>query len=253
MDERWAGLPRPHAAPTPRWVRVRAGDTWVADSRRALLLAWYGPGMLPTYCFPADDVRTDLLSPASREPRGIILDHDLRIGDHLIEGAGHLFVDPPPELAAVDGHWSFTWDHGVSWFEEALEVHVHARDPSKRVDVVPSERHVKVEIAGQLVAESRRPHALFETTLPTRWYLPVDDVEWEHLEPSDTVSRCPYKGTARYWSVRTGDDLHRDVLWSYPDPVVECPRIAGLVSFFNEKVDLTIDGVAQPRPVTPGS
>jgi uncharacterized protein (DUF427 family) len=226
----------------------------VADSRRALLLAWYGPDMLPTYCFPADDVRTDLVAPSTREVRGMALDHDLRIGDQVIERAAQLFVDPPPELSAVDGHWSFTWDEDrVAWFEEALQVHVHARDPSKRVDVVPSERHVKAEIAGQLVAESRRPHALFETTLPTRWYLPVDDVEWEHVEPSDTVSRCPYKGTARYWSVRAGGELHRDVLWSYPEPVVECPRIAGLVSFFNEKVDLTIDGVPEPRPVTPWS
>jgi len=67
------------------------------------------------------------------------------------------------------------------------------------------------------------------------------------------VTRCPYKGTARYWSVRAAGELHRDVVWSYPEPVVECPRIAGLASFFNEKVDLVIDGVAQPRPVTPWS
>jgi uncharacterized protein (DUF427 family) len=230
------------------------GDEWVADSRRAMLLARYGPGMLPTYCFPSDDVRTDLLAPSTREVHGMALDHDLRVGDQVLERAAQLFVDPPPELAAIDGHWSFTWDDDrISWFEEALEVHVHARDPSTRVDVVPSERHVRVEVAGQLLAESRRPHALFETTLPTRWYLPVDDVEWQHVEPSDTVSRCPYKGTARYWSVRVGDELHRDLLWSYPDPVVECPRIAGLVSFFNEKVDLTIDGVLEPRSVTPWS
>ena len=243
-------LPKPRVEPSPRWVRVKAGDEWVADSRRALLLAWYGRDMLPTYCFPAEDVRTDLLTPASREVRNMALAHDLRVGDKVLEGAAQLFVDPPAPLEAVEGHWSFTWDGRVSWFEEALEIHVHARDTTKRVDVVPSERHLRVEVAGQLVAESRRPHALFETTLPTRWYLPVDDVEWEHVEPSDSVSRCPYKGTARYWSVRAGGELHRDILWSYPDPVVECPRIAGLVAFFNEKVDLTIDGVPEPRPVT---
>ncbi len=245
--------PAPRVEPSPRWVRVRAGDVWVADSRRAQLLAWYGPGMLPTYCFPADDVRTDLLSPASRDVENMAIAHDLAVGDQMLAEAAQLFVEPPPPLSAVDGHWSFTWDGRVSWFEEALQIYVHARDTSKRVDVVPSERHVRVELAGELIAESRRPHALFETTLPTRWYLPVDDVQWDLLEPSDTVTMCPYKGTARYWSVRAGGRLHPDLVWSYPDPVVECPRIAGLVSFFNEKVDLVIDGVLEPRPSTPWS
>ncbi len=247
-------LPSPRVEPTPRWVRVRAGDVWVADSRRALLLAWYGPGMLPTYCFPDDDVRTDLIRPSS--PPGtaaMMAPHDLVIGDQVLERAATLFHDPPAPLRDLAGHWTFTWDGRVQWFEEAMEVFVHAKDPSKRVDVLPSERHVRVEIAGELIAESRRPHALFETTLPTRWYLPVDDVRWELLEPSDTVSACPYKGTARYWSVRAGGELHRDVVWSYPDPVVECPRIAGLACFFNEKVDLVIDGEPQPRPLTPWS
>jgi len=256
VDERWVdmGLPKPRVEPTPRWVRVRAGDVWVADSRRALLLAWYGPGMLPTYFFPDEDVRTDLIQPSSSPcPPPMMVHHDLVIGDQVLERAATLFRDPPAPLAAVAGHWTFTWDGRVSWFEEALEVHVHARDPSKRVDVLPSERRILVEIAGQRIAESTRPHALFETTLPTRWYLPADDIDWELLEPSDTVTRCPYKGTARYWSVRAGGELHRDVVWSYPEPVVECPRIAGLVCFFNEKVDLVVDGVPQSRPRTPWS
>ena len=245
--------PEPRVEPTPRWVRVRAGGMWVADSKRALLLSWYGPGMLPTYCFAPDDVRTDLFEPSESDPRGLVVEHDVRVGSAVFPRAAHLFRDPPQPLAGLDGHWSFAWDGQVSWFEEALEVHVHARDPSKRVDVLPSERHVRVEVGGEVLAESRRPHALFETSLPTRWYLPVEDVEWEKLEPSGTVTQCPYKGTARYWSARTGGELHADIAWSYPDPVVECPRIKGLVAFFNEKVDLTIDGVPEARPVTPWS
>ncbi len=153
----------------------------------------------------------------------------------------------------LDGYWTFTWDAGLSWFEEALEIHVHARDPLKRVDAMPSERHVRVELDGQVVAESRRPHALFETHLPVRWYLPSEDVDEGHLEPSDTVTRCPYKGTANYFSVRVGDRVHDDIAWTYPDPVVECPRIEGLVAFFNERVDLVVDGVRQPRPRSPWS
>ena len=246
-------MPEPRVEPTPRWVRVRAGDTLIADSRRALLLAWYGPAMLPTYCFPTDDVRHDLLAPSAVGSGGFTVDHDVRIGDQVLERAAQRFVSPPPRLSALEGHWSFTWDGRLRWFEEALEVHVHARDPWKRVDAVPSDRHVRVEIGGELVAESRRPHALFETFLPTRWYLPADDVAWDKLEPSGTVTLCPYKGTARYWSVRAGGELRRDVAWSYAEPVIECPRIAGLVAFLNEKVDLTIDGVLQARPQTPWS
>jgi uncharacterized protein (DUF427 family) len=73
------------------------------------------------------------------------------------------------------------------------------------------------------------------------------------LVASDTTSDCPYKGHATYWSVRTATGLHPDVLWTYREPIVECPRIAGLISFFNERVDLVVDGVLQERPLTPWS
>jgi uncharacterized protein (DUF427 family) len=248
----FAGLPM-HVAPTPRWVRVRAGDEWVADSRRAMLLAWYGPGMLPTYFFPPEDVRADLISPSADGGEGPFVGHDVQAGGATLAGAALQLRDPSGPLAPLAGHWTFTWDGSVAWFEEAAEVYVHARDPSKRVDVVPSERHVRVELGGELVAESRRPHALFETWLPTRWYLPREDVNDKLLEPSEHVTRCPYKGTARYFSVRAGGELHPDLFWTYPEPIPECPRIAGLVSFFNEKVELTIDGERQERPVTPWS
>lgn len=226
-------LPAPRLEPSPRWVRVRAGGEWVADSRRAVLLARYGRDMLPTYCFPPEDVRADLLA---------------GLGDAAIQ-----LRDLPAPVAGANGMWTFTWDGRVQWFEEAMEVFVHAKDPLSRVDAVPSERHIRVEVAGERVAESRRPHALFETTLPTRWYLPPEDVRRELLEPSDLVTQCPYKGTARYWSVRASGRLHADVAWSYPDPIPENPRIAGLIAFFNEKVDITVDGVLEARPDTPWS
>jgi uncharacterized protein (DUF427 family) len=220
--------------PTQRWIRVRAGDTWVADSRRAQLLIEYGPGRLPTYLLPAEDVRTDLLSD----------DGDLRVDGQVLEGVAR---------RTEDGMWTFAWDGRVAWFEEAAEVFVHPRDPRHRVDALPSERHVEIRVGGELVADSHAPHALFETNLPTRWYLPAQDVRDGLLEPSDTVTSCPYKGTARYWHVRAGGELHRDIAWSYPEPIAECGRVAGLVAFFDERVDLTIDGVPQERPVTPWS
>lgn len=247
-------IPAPRVEPTPRWVRVRAGGEWIADSRDARLAVWYGPGRLPTYLLPPSDVRLDLLRPSHAvAPSALTVPHDVVVGDRALEGAAHLLVDPDPRLSDGLGLWTFTWDGRVSWYEEALEVHVHARDPSKRVDVVPSERHVRVELDGALLAESRRPHALFETTLPTRWYLPADDVVPGALEATATESRCPYKGTASYFSARVGGRVHPDIAWTYRDPVVECPRIAGLVAFFNERVDLTIDGAAQARPRTPWS
>ena len=101
------------------------------------------------------------------------------------------------------------------------------------------------------MADTRRPVALFETGLPPRWYLPADDVRGDVLEPSDTVTSCPYKGTARYWHVRAGDGLLRDLAWSYPEPIPEQPRIAGLVAFFDERVEVTLDGEVQTPPVTP--
>lgn len=232
---------------------MRAGDTLVADSRRALLLVWYGPGKLPTYCLPAEDVRTDLLRPSFPTGDGFLVDHDLHIDGFSVERGAQLFRNPPAPFEALDGHWTFPWDGPLSWYEEALQVHVHARDPAHRVDVLPSERQVRVEIDGELVAESRRPHALFETTLPTRWYLPLADVRQDLLVPSDTVTSCPFKGTAAYWSVRIGEVVHPDVAWTYREPIVECPRIAGLVAFMNEWVDLTVDGVPQERPRTPWS
>lgn len=231
---------------------MRAGEAEIANSRRALLLVRYGPGGLPTYCLPADDVRTELLR-QSGPPDGFVTDHDVLAGDLTVERGAQLFRKPPSPFEALDGYWTFAWDAGLSWFEEALEVHVHAKDPNKRVDAIPSERHVVVEVDGEIVADSRRPLALFETSLPTRWYLPLEDVREEFLVTSDTTSICPYKGTASYWSVRVGDNVHPDIAWFYPDPIPENPRIAGLVAFFNERVNLVIDGVRQERPRSPWS
>lgn len=250
-------IPAFRLEPTPRWIRVRAGSQWVADSRKALLLSWVGPGTMPTYCLPADAVRADLLTPSEpgcAAPVAFMAPYDLRAGGQSIEGAAFLLRDPPAPFEAAHGHWTFTWSEPrVEWYEEATRVHVHARDPRHRVDAIPSERHVRVELDGVLLAESRRPVALFETGLPTRWYLPAEDVRRAFVESSDTVTRCPFKGTARFFSLRLGEELHRDLAWSYPDPIPENPRIAGLIAFFNERVDLVVDGERLSRPFTPWS
>src|SRR5215475_11940298 len=155
-------------------------------------------------------------------------------------------------VEALAGMVTFSWRDPLTWFEEEEPLLAHARDPHKRVDVVASSRAVRVEIGGVLLAESHRPLLLFETTLPVRYYLPPDDVRIE-LMPSQTRSVCPYKGVAAWWSARIGDTVAEDIAWSYPSPVPENPRIAGLICFRNERVDLTIDGQRMERPVTPWS
>ncbi len=143
---------------------------------------------------------------------------------------------------------AFYFDRMDHWYEEDEEIYVHPRDPYHRVDVVASGRRVRVSLDGSVLAESARALALFETGLPARWYIPREDVV-AVLEPSDTITHCPYKGAAGYYSVAGVKDL----VWYYEQPIAEVGRIAGLVCFFNEKVDLELDGELDERPETPWS
>jgi uncharacterized protein (DUF427 family) len=216
-------FPPPSVEPSPRRVRVRLGGTVVADSSRTLLLRQYGPEGFPTYYFPVEDVRPGALA---RIPGGA------RTNDAFGE---------------LEGRVTFSWDPPLEWYEEDERVFAHARDPQHRVDTVRASRRVEVFVGGERVAHSVRPLALYETLLPVRWYLPFADVRTDLLTASETVSYCPYKGQARYWS----HPAVPDVAWSYPDPVPENPKIAGLLCFYNERVDLVVDGEPQERPDSP--
>lgn len=249
--------PAPIVEPTARWVRVRFGGKIIADSKRALLLIQYGPRRLPTYYFAQADVDMDGLEPMEPETPGPqtegLMYYRVLVGDQVANRAAWIYQDPPAGLAALQGCVSFDWDAMEAWYEEEEEIFVHARDPHKRVDVLASSRHVRVDIAGETVAESRRPFLLFETNLPTRYYIPAEDVRLDLLEPTSLATRCPYKGVAKYWSATVGDKTAKNVVWSYPDPIPENPRIKGLLCFFNERVDLYVDGDLQARPRTPWS
>jgi uncharacterized protein (DUF427 family) len=244
-------LPEPFVEPTPRRVRVRLGNQLVADSTSAQLLVRYSSEGLPTYYLPLDDVCP-----------GVLVDEEVggsgqrtwavSAGGERVEAAAWTYDDPTGAMSALDAHVTFSWRR-LEWYEEDEQVFEHARDPYKRVDTLRSSRRVQVLVAGREVADSVRPLLLFETSLPTRYYLPFDDVRTDLLEASDTVSVCPYKGRARYWSVRVGDTFVPDAVWSYPDPIAENPRIRDLVCFFNERVDLVVDGERLERPVSPWS
>ncbi|KAI4944985.1 hypothetical protein J4E91_008330 [Alternaria rosae] len=131
------------------------------------------------------------------------------------------------------------------WFEEDMEIYGHPKDPYKRIDILPSSRNVRVAIDGVTLAESSNALFLLETTLRTRHYLPPTSVNWEYLTPSDTLTLCPYKGRAEYYNVSVGGKLHRDLVWYYRYPTAESAPIAGHMCFYNERVEVYVDGVKE--------
>jgi uncharacterized protein (DUF427 family) len=239
--------------PSPRWVRARFGGETVADSKRVLMLR--EPGRVPVYYFPRADVRMELLVPVERghgcADRDAAACWTVRVGDRTAEHAAWEAVSARPERLALRDHVTFEWGKMDAWFEEDDEVYVHARDPYKRVDVLHSSRHVRVVVAGEVVAETRRPALLFETGLPTRYYLPKADVRMDRLVPTETETRCPYKGVASYYAARVGATEVADIAWCYRHPIPECSKIENLVAFYNERVDaIYVDGELQPKPRT---
>ncbi len=236
--------------PTPKRIRVELGGQTIADSRRAMLL--HESGLQPIYYFPPGDVRADVLEPSDRHShcpkKGQASYFTLRVGERVVKDGAWYYPAPLDGAPPIKDLVAFYWDRVDRWLEEAEEVVVHPRDPYHRIDVIRSERHVRVSLDGRLLAESRRPVALFESNLPPRWYLPREDVIAE-LDPSDTVTRCPYKGTAGYYSVAGVKDL----VWHYEEPRPEVAGIKGLLCFFNERVDIELDGELQERPETPFS
>jgi uncharacterized protein (DUF427 family) len=226
-------------------VRAYLAGEIVADTTRPLLV-WENP-YYPQYYIPAGDVQAALVATGTTEHapgRG-----DGEILDVVVErakaaGAARRYPgSPDPDLqdavrldfAAMD-----------EWLEEDEPIYVHPRDPYSRVDILGSSRHVRVEIDGVTVAESRAPRILFETGLPPRYYLPLSDLRLDLLRPSDTQTQCPYKGTAAYWSIEVNGRVHDDLVWIYRTPLPESQKIAGLACFYNEKVDLFVDGAREP-------
>jgi uncharacterized protein (DUF427 family) len=221
-------------------VRAYLGGELVADTIRPLLV-WEKP-YYPAYYLPEDDVTPGVLKPADkigRSPsRGDAHYFDLLAGGQAVPEAAWHHPDSPIE--ELRGHIRFEWDAVDAWFEEDEEVYVHPRDPHKRVDVLRSSRRVRVVIDDVTVADSVRPTLLFETSLPVRYYLPKTDLRLELFTPTASTSQCPYKGTAEYYSVTVDDHEHTDVAWWYRHPVPEVAKIAGLVAFYDERVEVQV-------------
>lgn len=229
-------------------VRVMLGGEIVADSSHPLLV-WEVP-YYPTYYFPPQDVRTDLMVDTGerrRSPsRGEATQYVVKAGN--AEGSAYSYHQP--EVDRIADHYAFVWKTMDHWFEEDTEVWVHARDPYTRIDIVDSGRRVRIEVDGVTVADTDNASFLFETGLPTRYYFPKTDVRFDLLTPTEKVTACPYKGTARYWSVTVNGETHDDLVWGYDTPLAESQKIGGMVSFYNEKVDIYLDEILQERPKT---
>ena len=235
--------------PGAKRVRAYLGSGLVADSARPLLV-WEKP-YYPAYYLPAADVRAELVPTGARQrspSRGTGLVHDVRVEGRTAAGAATTYPDSP--IPALRDAVRLEWDAMDEWLEEDEPVYTHPRDPYTRVDVLASSRHVRVEVDGVTVADSVRPRVLFETHLPPRWYLPLPDVRTELLRPSETVTHCPYKGAAGYFTVEVNGRVFADLAWIYRYPLPESQKVAGLVAFHDEKVDVWLDGARQQRPRT---
>jgi uncharacterized protein (DUF427 family) len=233
--------------PTRKRIRVLLAGELVADTTRALLV-WENPHY-PVYYLPAADVRAELIpadgsqQAASRAGFGTAEVFDVKVATATAEAAARRY--PASTAPEIHDYVRFEWRAMSEWLEEDEPVYVHARSPYTRVDILGSSRHVRVEVDGVTVADSRSPRILFETGLPPRYYLPLTDVRTDLLQPSGTQTSCPYKGTASYWSVDTGSGPHKDIVWIYRSPLPESQKIAGLACFYHEKADVFVDGERQ--------
>ena len=233
-------------------VRAYLGGEVAADTTRPLLV-WEIP-YYPAYYLPAADVRAKLVPTGTTEhspSRGDAEVLDVLSGTATAAAGARRYPRSPIEelrdavrldFAAMD-----------EWLEEDEPIYVHPRDPYSRVDILASSRHIRVELDGMTLAESHSPRILFETGLPPRDYLPLPDLRMNLLRPSGTQSHCPYKGTAGYWSIEVGGTVYKDLVWIYRQTLPESQKIGGLACFYNERVDLYVDGVLQRRPRTPFS
>ena len=240
---------------TARRIRVEFNKVMVADTTRAMIDI---ETPIPVYYLPLSDIRHDLLIPSNHttfdKRRGHARFWSIRVGERQTEDAVWNFPEPLPGAPPLAPYAAFKWDLVDHWYEEDEEIFRHPRNPYKRVDAIRSSRRVQVVVGGTVVADTRRAVFLFETGLPTRYYIPREDVRAGILGPSERQTRCPYKGIAAYHTLTLGNERYADLVWYYPDPIDECRKITGLLAFFNEKVGaILVDGELVPRPVTPWS
>jgi uncharacterized protein (DUF427 family) len=226
---------------TAKRVRVFLDGLLVTDTIHPLLV-WEVP-YYPTYYLPREDVYAELQPTGETthsSSRGEGQVHDVTVGGSTAKDAAVVYDQSP--IAELRDHVRLEWQSMTAWFEEDEQVFTHPRSPYSRIDILPTSRHVQVRLGDVVLADSTRAHALFETGLPARWYVPKVDVRMDLLHRSDTVTHCPYKGTAEHYSAHIDGQETADVAWSYPTPLPESQRIGGLVAFYDDRVRVLVDG-----------
>ena len=243
-------VPVNHVEPVPRRIRATLGGSVVLDSR-SVRYVWEWP-YYPQYYVPIADIDPEILIDEEHGEhlrRGTARRLGVRVGADERRGVAHHYLES--DIDGIAGTVRFDWSALDSWFEEEEQVFVHPRNPYSRVDALRSGSHVRIELDGVVLADSSRTVMVFETGLPTRYYFDRLDVHVDHLRPSDTVTSCPYKGTtSSYWSVAIDGSVEPDLAWAYDFPTRQLLPIAGLVAFYNEKVDVILDGTRLERPDT---
>jgi uncharacterized protein (DUF427 family) len=245
---------------TSRRIRVCHGDSTLVDTTSAILV-WEPRRLVPAYAVPEGELDARLVPnptpaavpddlPAVLGPQNFSLHTavgqalDVHVGQDVLPAAA--FRPDDPDLA---GYVSLDFS-AFTWLEEDEQAVGHPHDPFKRIDTLASSRHVVVSLDGTVLADTTRAVALLETHLPTRWYIPRDDVRMELLEPSSHRTTCAYKGLASYYSVVGAGETGSDIAWTYPEPLNDAERVRGLVCFFSERTDLSVDQLPLDRPVT---
>lgn len=249
---------------TAKRVRVGHAGTTICDTAAALLL-WEPGRLVPVYAVPEGSLDAELVAAGEHQdtaaanlPQALGPERfevhtcagqplDVRVGETTLHNAAFR-----PDDSQLAGYVSL--DFGAfTWWEEDAPAIGHPHDPFKRIDTLPSSRHVVVSFDGAVLADSRRAVGLFETHLPVRWYLPREDVRMDLLSDSNVTTTCAYKGHASYFSVSNAGDEGQAIAWTYPSPLHDALPVGDMVCFFAERTDLTVDGERVPRPDTPWS
>ena len=239
--------------PSPRRIRIKVNNEVIVDSTNVMLMR--ESGHIPTLYFPMDDVRMDLFSTTEHAShcgyKGDASYWTLTVGDRTEENVVWSYRNPYDEMSSIKDYVAFYWGRVDEWWEEDEQIFGHARDPKKRLDTVPSHRPVKVVLGGEVVAETTDAMFAFEGNHPVRFYIPEKDVRMDFLSATETTSVCPYKGLSGYFSATVNGTIYDDIAWSYRETLPECPRIKGLICFYNENVDAVfLDGEELSPPET---
>lgn len=227
------------AEPLRRRLRVKLADEWIADSEDVLVL--HEPGRYPVAFFPLADVRPGVLvseNPPTRTPVfGATEWFTVKVGERRVVLGAWQYTALPDYAVELRGRVAFTWQAMDAFFEEDERILGHAADPYHRNDIRQSSRHLVVRDGARVIADTLRPLVLYESGFAPRWYVPRQDIDEKALMPVEGQTFCPYKGLASYYDI--GE--HKRAAWSYLQAWPEVARVANLVSFEPDVIDVFLD------------